>query len=310
MPAILAFFFLTALTLTAQEKWPIRLQAPQPALKQLPDKEGVQAWETAHYLMSWEGEVSRPHLNDLARVAESVPLLFRQLPLPLWAPPKGGKAEIRICKDETSFVARGGPIGAAGFYHGRQATVLIRGDLLLNPPQARATRLRIGPDGDLLVHELCHLAMHRYHNLPPWLSEGLAEYFSCSHLGKGAFNFSESTRRIPQHIRKFYPVERFPILELPSLQALTSLTSREWIRSNNTMDANERYRPYATALLLIHYHLEGGPERRNELSNYLTEKLTNPRIQTNPPPIIANDLEERLAKFWKPKGLSIRFRKE
>lgn len=294
----------------AQEKWPARFRTPPPEMVALADQEGLAAWETSHFVLVCEEKIATARMKEFAQVMESVPRLFRSLSIPLWAPPKGEKAVIRICKDEASFVAAGGPPGAAGYYHGRQALVLVRGDVLLNPPQGKATQLAVPPDGDLLVHELCHLAMHQHGSLPPWLGEGIAEYFSSCHLGKGSYDFSDSRRRIPQHIQKFYPVERYPILQLPSLNEVIALQSREWVKGNDQAEPEDRYRPYAVSLLLAHYYLEGGEERRAELGAYFQETLSNrSRENRNFLPTAPEGLEDKLVGFWKTKGLHLQFAK-
>ncbi|MGJ8726006.1 MAG: hypothetical protein ACSHYB_15735 [Roseibacillus sp.] len=308
MPAVVLLFALLILPLPAQEKWPTHFETTPPKLKRLPNKDEALAWETPHFILVSETELPKQRLLDFTQVIESVPRLFQSLPLSLWVPPQDSKVEIRLCRDETSFVARGGPLGAAGYYHGRQAIVLVRGDLLLNPPQATGTSLQLSPDGDLLIHELCHLAMHRYGAIPPWLAEGIAEYFSSCHLGKGRYDFTDTQRKIQQHIRKFYPHERFPILVLPRLAEVASLSSKEWIRTNRLAPPEDRYRSYAAALLLAHYYLEGGSKRRGQLSDFFQQRLTDKRnTQSNPLEKVPADLEKKLILFWKSKGLILDF---
>lgn len=304
----LLLIFLFSLPARGQEQWPARFRTPPPEMLALANQQGLDAWETAHFILVCEEKISPTRMKEFAQVMESVPRLFQSLPIPLWAPPKGEKAVIRVCRDEASFVAAGGPPGAAGYYHGRQVRVLVRGDVLLNPPQAKATQLAVPPDGDLLVHELCHLAMHRHGFLPPWLGEGIAEYFSSCHLGKGSYDFSDSRRRIPRHIQKFYPVERYPVLRLPSLSQVTSRESREWVKGNDEAKPEDRYRPYAVSLLLAHYYLEGGEERRGELARYFQETLTSRnRKKRNLLATVPVGLEEKLTNYWKTKGLHIQF---
>lgn len=310
---LLFIFLLLQLPLTAQETWPARFQAPKPALKRLADKDGADIWATSHFIIVCEIGLPQPHLQNLAQTMESVPLLFKNISLPLWAPPATEKAVVRLCANETSFVARGGPRSAAGSYHPRSAEILIRGDILLNPPHTRSRQLRIEPDDDLLVHELTHLAMHQYGGtLPTWLTEGLAEYFSSHHIGKGSYNFSQSTRLIKQHIHKFYPIERYPILILPPLSTLAAEKPKDWLRAIKKSDPVDVYRPYAASLLLTHYYLEGGAQRRIELAEYLDEALAN-RGKRKTGPLLTTDpkaVEKKLIAFWKPKGISIRFEKQ
>lgn len=286
--------------------WPSRFKNSQPVLSSLPDHESATVWSSGNFVILCEIELPRPRLESLARTIESVPRLFKRLPLPLWLPPASEQAVLRLCANETNFVARGAPVDAAGCYLPRRGEIVIRGDLYLNPPQAKATRLQVGPNDDLLIHELTHLAMHQYGGrLPAWLSEGLAEYFASCHLGKGHFDFSQSSRLIRQHIEKFYPIERYPALSLPPLEILAERNGNEWLRSNREAAPEDRYRPYAAALLLAHYHLEGGRARREALSKTLSAALetrTRQKILEDP-----ETIEKKLMTYWKAKGLLIDF---
>lgn len=319
MRILLILFFLPQLT--AQEpaveepaveepKWPSRLQTAAPSLQALPEKDDAQNWATSHFIIACELEVPAPQLTRFAQTMESIPKLFQQLPIPLWAPPQGNKAVIRLCATETSFVARGGPVEASGCYHPRSGEILIRGDLFLNPPQSKNARLQTERDDDLLIHELTHLAMHQYNgSLPTWLVEGLAEYFSACHTGRGTYDFTQSHLLIRQHIEKFYPRKFHPTLILPSAQTLARTSSRGWQKVNQISKPEDRYRQYACALLLTHYYLEGGKKRQNELKTYLNEALDNARYRQASPLINKHkDLEKKLSNYWKGKGLILDFK--
>lgn len=302
------FCLLFSFSVTAQEKWPARFQMLPPEMVPLPERQNLVAWETKHFFLVCEGKVPEVQIREFAQVMESVPSLLQSLPIALWAPPKGSKPVVRICRDEASFVAAGGPVGAAGYYHGRQAKVLVRGDILFAPPQPGAPQLPQSPDGDLLVHELCHLAMHQHRSLPTWLTEGIAEYFASCHLGRGSYDFSHSQRLIPQHIQKFYPKELYPLLPLGSLSDIVARKSRDWERYNKRVLPAERYLPYATSLLLAHYYLEGSDQRKEELASYLQKSLSSEDQKIRPLlATIPEGLESRLANYWKTRGLHIQF---
>lgn len=304
------------LPLPAETAWPIITQTDAPKLKLLPNKNGAQIWASNHFIIVCEVEITAPNLKNLAQTMESVPQLLKKHPLPLWSPPETEKAVVRLCRSETSFVARGGPVDAVGYYHPDHGEILIRGDFLLNPPKALPTKLPLGPNEDLLVHELTHLAMRHYGgSLPAWLREGLAEYFAACHTGQGRYDFTQSTRLIPQHIGKFYPAERFPTLLLPDLASLAGGTSRGWLQTNRALAPEERYRPYAAALLLAHYHLEGGTARREVLSDFLQNALASTlanklrgekKVLLTQPELVTGQLKT----FWKSKGLSLAFEPE
>lgn len=306
----LLFLLFSFASLSAQQQpWPELLQTPKPALKQLPDKEGATIWTTTHFIIVCEITIPRPRLEEFAQTMESVPRLLKRLPLPLWVPPKTEKSVTRICANETSLVARGAPVGAAGCYHPRSGEILIRGDLLLKPPQARATRLQPLPNEDLLIHELTHLALHQYGaSIPTWLQEGLPEYFAACHVRKGSYDFTQSHRLIKQHIEKFYPYERFPIVAVPTPTRLSKRSPSQWLETIRVSAVEDAYRQYAGSLLLTHYYLEGGAKRRNELKDYLTEALSIAHLRKMPPLLEEpDDVQKRLATFWKSKGLHLKF---
>jgi hypothetical protein len=269
------------------------------------------AWETTHFSFLSDEAIDRDTLQSFATTMESVPRLLKSLPLPLWSTDATKRSIIRLCRDEERFQHFGGPIGSAGFYHGPSKTILIRADLFLDPPRAGNSRLKSLPNEDLLVHELTHLGMARILiHAKPWLYEGFAEYLAAAHQRGGYYRFDNSPQAIRDHFRRYLPSPEDGTIALPPLAQLLKTSGREWIHNNTDAADADRYRPYAAALLLVHYHLEGGPERRKQLTNYL-EQLQAPRSRRDPVPVMTlekpAEIEARLTKYWSSKGLQLRF---
>ena len=125
--------------------WPQKFKAPAAKVITSEAPEGVPfAYETANFRLHSDDKIDPTRLAKFATVIESIPLLFKSLPLPLWAPPKGDKPRIILCRDSLSYQSKGGPLGSMGFYDGRRQRILIRADIFLKSPTARPIRLLPG----------------------------------------------------------------------------------------------------------------------------------------------------------------------
>lgn len=292
-------------------EWPAAFRAPEALVRAIEPPEGTAfAWETAHFRLFADRDIKPAALASFATVIESVPLLLESLPLPLWAPPEGEKPRIILFHDSLDYHSAGAAVGSTGFYDGRRRRVLIRADVFLNPPVAEPTRLRPRPDEDLLVHELVHLGMHDLlWRTNPWLFEGFAEYFAAAHTGRGIYDFAHMDRAIRDHLRHRLPPDAEGGSTLPALESLVALDAKQWIESARRADERLVYRPYAASLLLVHYHLHGA-QRRAALDRHLRALLAHqdrrtpfPQLEGEPPATI----EARLAAYWQPRGLAVRF---
>lgn len=276
-----------------------------------PSEKHVAAWKTEHFLLLSDAPIPPAALQQFATTIESVPKVLEALPLPLLGMPSKGHPIIRLCRDEQRFTQLGGPPSSAGFYQNKTQTVLIRADLFLNPQRGGNSILAQAPEEDLLVHELCHLATASTLGYAPvWLSEGFAEYLSTAHQKGGHYRFNNSAQFIRQHFAKHLALKDLTDLELPSLSHVLGLSHHDWSRDVAISDPADRYLPYATSLLYLHYYLEGGNERRQALESYLIElKKPHPRHQAAPELGRENlaEVEKRLVKFWSTRGIKIRF---
>ena len=102
------------------------------------------------------------------------------------------------------------------------------------------------------------------------------------------------------------------VVTLPSVGAILDLNGREWLSCCTDTWRDNPFLPYPTALLLAHYHFHGGKARRAATAAYfeslhsLTRRDKTPAFKTEK----ASEIEAKLAKFWAPRGLNIKFADE
>lgn len=283
---------------------------PQPAtLEQQADEEGRRVWHTRFFRIDSDLELPRNQLLRLAQVADTTAMVLKSHPLSLFAPPEGRRSRIAIYADAADYVKAGGAHGSAGFYIARKALVLVRGDFLSNPRDPAKSLLPPNYEEDIVVHELVHLCMHRQNaGLPQWLVEGLAEYFASAHEGGGRFSFADPDKAIREHLRSRLSPKN-PIVLVISVAEVAPVDGRGWFRLVESLPEEERYQTYATALLLAHYHLHGGPQRLEQLKSLLE---ANPRARRETlliTPQTSLEIQNNLGRFWRPKGMNLDFRR-
>lgn len=317
MKGLMPLFFLLVLPILSalgeektEKAWP-RSFAGRPAkiIPLDPDQADARAWETAHFRLLSDDELSPAALQKLAHTVESVPQLLKGLPPGLWNPVRSeSKPTIVLCQDEPSFLKGGGKKGTMGYYHRRRNAVLIRADLFLVKPKKGTPASFAMANEDLLVHELVHLGMPwvlAYGR--PWLYEGLAEYLAAAHLSDGQYRFDKIGKSIRAHILTYLPRGDDGAVHLPHPADVLALTSRQWTKGWGK--GHETLRPYAAALLLVHYQLES-PDRRTAFEEHLTALQTHQGFRQAPPELRTDDpglIAKRLQAFWNLQGLKIRF---
>ena len=314
-----ALLLLLSLPLPAQETrerqpgpWPREFKAAPTRFQVARDQRtDAQIVSTRHFRMVSETRIVHAQFARFAKVMESVPELIRTHPMPLWAPRRQGRIDILLCKDGESFGRAGGNSGAVGWWDGRRNRALIRADYFLAPPRPENSRLQPRPDQDLLVHELVHMSMDGIlPRLPPWFSEGVAEYFAVCHQGDGWYLFRDLESLLRDHLR--WAVSRNKVGEkyhLVPVGTILGLDHPGWLKTAQTQFEGNAYRPYATALLLAHYHFHGGATRRRQVTTHL-QKLhkLSPRSPTPAfPTEKAAVIETRLVKYWASRGLQLAF---
>ena len=156
--------------------------------------------------------------------------------------------------------------------YGRRGAVSVAG-ITTREPDRTLVLLRTDQRGDpleenpnqVLYHEYVHAAVGRSLHLPPWLNEGLAEFWGGTRITARQV---ELGRPIGMHLRT---LRQRPLLSLDTLFRVDGASS----------DYNEQDRAtvfYAESWALVHYLLLGAPDRRGQL----------------------NRLAERLAEGWEP----------
>ena len=297
---------------TSPETWPRSFKAKSVDLRiNEQTADGSLIVESPHFRIVAESNIGRQDLSRFARVVESVPQVIKSHPLRLWNSPQKSITDILLCKDETSFTKAGGNRGAVGWWDGDKRRVLIRADYFLAPPRTETSRLQAQPDEGLLVHELVHASMSAsLWRLPPWFTEGIAEYFSVCHQGNGWYLFRDLESLIRNHLR--HAVSRNKIgqhFHLISVSSILGLNHKDWIKASQNQPGGNAYLPYATALLLVHYHLHGGAERRAKTSAHLQKiQILSPRNASPAfPTEDAEVIQKRLVNYWSSRGLQLIF---
>lgn len=281
------------------------LAAPLPPVATpQPDRDGWKVWHTRHFRIESDTPLPHPKVVRLAQVADGTLEAVKAHPLPLFAPPSDKRPLVSVFGGETAYVAAGGIRGSAGLYVARRASVLLLADYVA-PDDATARRFPPGHDEDIVVHELVHLAMHRVNSrLPQWFIEGVAEYFACAHQGGGRFRFETVDAFVAAHLRERFRTKDSKI-PLAKVSDLVGLRPRSWFDALEKLPPDERYRAYATSLLLAHYHLNGGEERETLIREALQQPLRRPHPLLNAAQ--GPEIEEKLIRYWRSKGLFLWF---
>lgn len=241
----------------AQDLPQVRVKLENPATEN-----GRNAWETPQFRIDADAIIGVEMVEKLAMLGESTAAALRAYSFPLSAPPEGLKPRISLYADALAYESAGAAKGSAGYYEGKgESRVLIRADYFLSAVVVERSRLSPDMDEDLIVHELVHLCMHRKsRGLPQWFAEGIAEYFSSAHRGAGRFSFTRMDDAVRDHLRvKLSP--RDPAIRLLPVASVAALDGEGWLDMMKTLPPEERFLAYGTALLMVHYHLQGGPER-------------------------------------------------
>lgn len=268
-------------------------------------------YHTRHFELRSLEALSQRHLEKFATVAESVPDVMAKIPMSLLGMPTGGRAKVLMFPNEDSFVQAGGIPGAAGFYNGRREAIMLRADSFLKPPPPAGSKLPPKADYALLVHEFVHLCMHRkLAYLPTWFIEGVAEYIAAAHENDGVYRLDKITSAITKRVKRNLPNDKDQI-NLPSVSETMSLTPKTWRERVENGDPADSYRMYGSSLLIVHTLFNGGEKRRTATREYLNTLRPRARMNERTQKLIPlnerDKLQQRIAKFWRPRGLRIRF---
>lgn len=297
--------------------YPVLLRADSPALDfpsvavkfgEPATVDGRNFWATPQFRIDADSNIDAEAVRKLAVIGESTFAALRSHPLPLFSPPEGYKPRISLFWNTKAYEDAGAAKGSAGFYDGvGEARVLIRAEYFLQAVVVQKSRNTPEMDEDLAVHEMVHLGMHqKLAGLPQWLVDGLAEYFGSAHTGGGRFTFSRMDEVVRDHLRvKLNP--RGADLRLLPVAMIATLDDKGWLALMKSLQPEERYLAYGTALLLTHYHLNGGAERLQRVRGL----LGNAAGRSKPLPFLTPDdgpaIEAALFRFWRNKGLELSF---
>ena len=300
----MALFLITA---AAADPLPREIVPGKAVLFARPDENGRKVWHTRFFRIDSDVDLRANDLLRLAQVADTTAAAVKAHPLPLFAPPEGQRPRIAIHARDSAYKEEGGVPGTAGMYVARKALVLIHGGHFLRAPDPARSRLAPVNNEDLVVHELVHLCMHRTNGrLPQWMVEGVAEYFACVHDGGGRFSFGDVDQSIREHLRlRLSPDD--PGVPLLPVAGLLPLDGRGWLSYLESLPLDERYRAYATALLLAHQQLHGGKARLDALRAVLVAPDPPRPPQALIDPREAAATQRSLVRYWRPKGLTPEF---
>ncbi|MGA0845296.1 MAG: hypothetical protein ACO3RV_02055 [Luteolibacter sp.] len=270
-----------------------------------PAESGRHVWHAGRFQIDSDEPIPQADVERLAQLAEATARAIEHHAMPWYAPPSG-RLRIAIFASDEAFSDAGGPEIAAGFYDGRHAHILLRRSSWLRET-GRDGVMRWQANEKLLIHELSHLCMHRIlPRLPQWLIEGTAEYLSSAHQGAGRFEFTRIDASIREQLRaRVDPADRS--LKLVKLNAIASLDDKQWMKMLVAMREEDRVAAYSSALLMTHYHIHGGPERREWLAGLLEDASQQP-VKANRFLIVeTQDVEEALRRYWSTRGLDLNF---
>lgn len=194
--------------------------------------------------------------EDLERLRDALsklsPGLTLNAPSPTW---------IYVFKSRVSMIPyqrlyAGKPLDAGGYFLTRaQANYVAVDDSPKQNPSA------------IIYHEYFHyVARNNYGDLPTWLHEGLAEYYSTFQVTKGEARLGLP---IDEHLRWLRKHSWIPFVQLFTVDP----ASKEY------NEAARRGAFYAESWALTHYLLDGNPQRRAQLQELL--RLTKARAPGN-----------------------------
>ena len=314
---------------TANAKpWPSAFNAP-PAKWTTKEVKNGHVYITQSYLILSDEALGKNRLDEMTRMVESVRKALELFPLDL-LPEHRNEAKkktsnrhvVRIVTSQKKYLAMGGPKGSIGFYDGRSGEVTVSLERLIEPKSPNS-RLEPRQRYRLLVHELVHQAMgEKLIALPPWFSEGMAEYMSATQFAPGRFNFRNTSRQIVEHLQTCWLGKGENEITIPSVEILSAMTHAAW-NNDNRLNPQNAYAKYAGSLLLTHYQMELASRNLGGLRGFLAKKIEYRPIRGRPGRFLQilpsqdilwenrdhNKVEKQLVNYWKEKGLKLQFAK-
>ncbi|TSA33499.1 MAG: hypothetical protein D4R65_07530 [Verrucomicrobiaceae bacterium] len=223
------------------------------------EKESKFVYRTQNFEFTCEGKLTQALLRDVARNFEATYELVKALP---WGivpePEEGDRFRALLVRSKVHYEEQGGPKNSGGFYSGARKMFIIPFENLGIKPLGKSYTKASDYNSDTLVHELTHQMMHSSLNLlPPWITEGTAEYTNSLPLRLGMFRVSAAKTGLKDYVNSMktrkggvpnpYPIDK-----------MFEITPEEW---NATLEKTPEasHRMYFTAFLLVNYfmHMDG-----------------------------------------------------
>ena len=308
--------------------WPRAFNAPA-AKWTAKEVENGHVYITQSYLILSDEALGKNRLDEMTRMVESVGKALELFPLDLLPEHRNAAKNktsnrhvVRIVTSQKKYLAMGGPKGSIGFYDGRSGEVTVSLERLIEPKSANS-RLAPRQRYRLLVHELVHQAMgEKLIALPPWFSEGMAEYMAATQFAPGRFNFRNTSRQIIEHLQTCWLGKNKNEITIPSVEMLSGMTHTTW-NNDNRLNPQNAYAKYAGSLLLTHYQMELASRNLGGLRGFLAKKIEYRPIRGRPGRFLQilpsqdilwagrnhNKVEKQLVNYWKEKGLKLQFAK-
>jgi len=223
------------------------------------EKESKFVYRTQHFEFTCEGKLTQALLRDVARNFEATYELVKALPWGIFPEPEeGDRFRALLVRSRVNYEEQGGPKNSGGFYSGARRMFIIPFENLGIKPLGKSYTKASDYNSDTLVHELTHQMMHgSLALLPPWVTEGTAEYTNSLPLRLGMFRVSAAKTGLKDYVAS-RKTRRGGVPAPYPIDKMFEITPEEWNEAlEKTPEASHRM--YFTAFLLVNYfmHMDG-----------------------------------------------------
>lgn len=233
---------------------------------------------TKHFVLhtDLEAQYARTMAADFIRMYETLAFVMQRPPNTSAIP-----VEIVVFERRSDFYEVEGMNRSSGAYF----TPWLKGDLEPTPVVVMHDEVLREEVRDTFQHEIAHRFLHeRFVRLPPWLDEGLAQYYATMHVEEGRayigapgfLDFSD---------RPFFWISwngnsqttQIPMFKAPSVRALIEADRSTFYGNYEQEDVSEEERErrtiyYGAAWKLVHFFLNGPDDLyRNRFLEFLRE---------------------------------------
>ena len=297
-------------------RWAEVAEKPKIAIVSEDPEAGKFIYHSPHYEYTCDVRLNKSLVQRLSRMFEATFEAMRLLPLnnqKALAFDQSERMPIILCEKESTYLENGGPPGSAGVYFQKTNSVLVPLSSLGVKKMGSGYIIDRDSSNKVLVHELVHqLTDEEYYSVGArgWFTEGLAEYVCNSpYLSSGKIKFSGNVDEITDavcHVSKEYGRGRMLgyEIEMPDLRKFMMQSYQSFVA-----DAGFNY-GFGT-LMVTWIFEEARLGNRTALVNFLkamhdgqdgeelVKTLRNGRSW--------DQFCQEMEKFWKRKGVKIRF---